>query len=154
MLYWVGWGGGYSALAGIETGWEYGVHTRRLIAFSLEGNADMPKLPPPYFPTPLNEPTFILENEQATKGAGVYSGKCGICHGGGVVAGGMAPDLRASKIPVDKMAFTNVVRDGAKVSMGMPSFPDLTDDQLDALMHYIRRQARGSIKVVGNSAPH
>ncbi|MEQ1585806.1 MAG: PQQ-dependent dehydrogenase, methanol/ethanol family [Cyclobacteriaceae bacterium] len=146
----VGWGGGYAGLASTETGWEYGVHTRRLIALSLEGTADMPKLPPPFFPTPLDEPTFILDNEQANKGAMVFGGKCGNCHGGGAVGGGMAPDLRASKIPIDKMTFTNVVRGSAKVNMGMPSFPDLTDDQVDALMHYIRRQARSSAKTVGN----
>ena len=149
----VGWGGGYAGLAGIETGWEYGVHTRRLIAFSLEGNATMPKLPPPFYPVPLEEPNFILENEQANKGAGIFNkNNCGHCHGGGgAVAGGMAPDLRASKIPTDKLLFTKVVRDGAKVNMGMPSFPHLTDDQLDALMHYIRRQARNSAKPVAVS---
>ena len=141
----VGWGGGYAGLAGIETGWEYCIHTRRLIAFSLEGNATMPKLPPPFFPIALEEPNFILDDEQANKGSGVY-GACGGCHGGGVVAGGMAPDLRASKNATDKLSFKNVVRDGAKVNMGMPSFPHLTDDQLDALMHYIRRQARNSAK--------
>lgn len=141
----VGWGGSLAGLVGIETGWEYGVHTRRLIAFSLEGDATLPKLPPPFFPIALEEPNFILDDEQANKGSGVY-GACGICHGGRVVAGGMAPDLRASKIPTDKKLFTSVVRDGAKVNMGMPSFPHLTDDQLDALMHYIRRQARNTAK--------
>jgi quinohemoprotein ethanol dehydrogenase len=140
----VGWGGGYAGLAGMPTGWEYGIHNRRLVAFSLDGKADMPKLPPPFYPEPLDAPQFILDNELANQGAGVY-GKCFICHGGGAIAGGMAPDLRASPIPPNKEMFTQVVRAGAKVNMGMPSFPELSDEELLALMHYIRRQARADI---------
>jgi quinohemoprotein ethanol dehydrogenase len=92
----------------------------------------------------LDAPQFILDNELANQGAGVY-GKCFICHGGGAIAGGMAPDLRASPIPPNKEMFTQVVRAGAKVNMGMPSFPELSDEELLALMHYIRRQARADI---------
>ena len=39
----VGWGGGASGLGGdtqVQNGWAYGVHTRRLVAFSLDGRAE------------------------------------------------------------------------------------------------------------------
>ena len=119
---------------------------RRIVVFSLEGTATLPALPPPFYPTPLDAPNVILNNELANKGLGIYDSKCFLCHGGGAVAGGMAPDLRASPIPVEKAAFATVVRDGAKAKMGMPAFPDLSDEELSSLMHYIRRQARSGLK--------
>jgi quinohemoprotein ethanol dehydrogenase len=71
-----------------------------------------------------------------------------------VIAGGMAPDLRASSIATDKILFTEVVRNGSKVKMGMPSFPEITDEELTSLMHYIRTEARSSIKAKAVASPH
>lgn len=149
----VGWGGGFAGLPFGETGWAYGVHTRRLIVFSLEGNVDLPKLPSPLFVKPVEAPDFILNNEMASQGEKEYSA-CGGCHGRGVIAGGMAPDLRASAFPLDKAGFTELVRNGARTNMGMPAFPDLTDEQLTALMHYIRKQARAARQVSNTNGPH
>jgi quinohemoprotein ethanol dehydrogenase len=149
----VGWGGGYAGLSSGEAGWAYGMHTRRLIAFSLEGKVDLPKLPPPTVAIPVEAPNFILNNELAARGATEY-GVCGACHGGGAVSGGMAPDLRASPIPLEKSAFEEVVRNGAKTNMGMPAFPDMTDEQITALMHYIRQQARAGIPKSNSNGPH
>ena len=53
----------------------------------------------------------------------------------------MAPDLRASVIPLDFATFASVVRDGAKANLGMPARPEFTDEQLKALQHFIRREA-------------
>jgi quinohemoprotein ethanol dehydrogenase len=94
-----------------------------------------------------------LDNELAIKGANEYSA-CFGCHGINVIANGMAPDLRASPIPLEKATFNEVVRNGAKVSMGMPAFPDMTDEQLTALMHYIRQQARAGITTSNSNGPH
>ena len=60
-----------------------------------------------------------------------------------VFAGGMAPDLRASAIPLSEMEpyFRSVVRDGERLGRGMPGFPDIKDAELEALRHYIRRMA-------------
>jgi quinohemoprotein ethanol dehydrogenase len=59
-----------------------------------------------------------------------------------VVAGGIAPDLRASPVPLSAEAFAHVVRDGALVSRGMPGFGELNDQQLEALRHFFRQRAR------------
>ena len=67
--------------------------------------------------------------------------KCFLCHGDNMFSGGMAPDMRASPIAMNKEAFTSVVRDGLKNTMGMPSFPDMTDEQIENLMHFIRKRA-------------
>ena len=63
-------------------------------------------------------------------------------HGPGATAGGTAPDLRASTIPLSADAFTAVVRNGSLESRGMPRFSELTDQELEALRHYIRYRAR------------
>ncbi|HUS17928.1 MAG TPA: PQQ-dependent dehydrogenase, methanol/ethanol family, partial [Chloroflexia bacterium] len=58
------------------------------------------------------------------------------------VAGGTAPDLRASPIPLAGPAFTAIVSGGALESRGMPVFEELTDQELEAIRHYIRERAR------------
>ena len=48
--------------------------------------------------------------------------------------------MRASQIPLNHEAFAAVVHNG--LERGMPPFPELTDEQLSDLQHYIRQQAR------------
>lgn len=150
----VGWGGGAAGLGSLfssekfspsHLGWEYGQHMRRLVTFSLDGSADMPALPPPFFPEPLEAPDFVINDELAQQGA-VQFNACVACHGLGAIASGMAPDLRASEIMLNKEAFTAVVRNGANVAAGMPGNPTITDEQLNALMHYIRQRARETME--------
>ena len=149
----VGWGGGSAGIgslfstekfSGSNLGWDYGKHMRRLVTFSLDGTADMPPQPPPYFPQPLEAPEFEVAAELAEQG-GLEFGACLGCHGLGAIASGMAPDLRASAIPLEKESFAAVVRDGALVARGMPGTPGITDAQLEALQHYIRQRARETL---------
>jgi quinohemoprotein ethanol dehydrogenase len=145
----VGWGGGYAGLGGLaahKLGWSYKIHTRRLITFSLDGNIVLPKLPPPFFPKPIVPSDFIVDEELAAKGAAVY-GLCSSCHGGGMFGSGMAPDLRASAIALQKTSFAAVVKEGILTERGMPKFQDITDEQLDELMHFIRKRAKETIPV-------
>ena len=37
-----------------------------------------------------------------------------------------------------KSALAAVVRDGGRTDRGMPAFPDISDNQLSALIHYLR----------------
>ena len=90
-------------------------------------------------------PEFVIDKTLAEVGASKF-GNCAACHGGGAVSAGMAPDLRASAIPFDKAEFASVVRDGTRVGMGMPAFPDISDEQLDGLRTYIRMVARKSLE--------
>ena len=71
----------------------------------------------------------------------IFNSQCMTCHGVGAIASGGAPDLRASAIPLDRDAFTEVVRNGALLKQGMPRFEYLTTAELDAIRHYIREQA-------------
>jgi quinohemoprotein ethanol dehydrogenase len=61
-----------------------------------------------------------------------------------MMAGGAAPDLRKSAVPMDAETFTSVVRDGALMARGMGSFAQLTDAELEGLRHFIRQRARES----------
>ena len=140
----VGWGGGAAGVgtqSDAEHGWAYGVHTRRLVAFSLEGAGRLPKQPPPVVPKPLAMPEFELDSNLAANGADEY-GRCFACHGPGAVSAGMAPDLRASAIIGSSESFEAVVRGGANKQNGMPEYSHLTDEQLLALRHYIRSEAQ------------
>jgi quinohemoprotein ethanol dehydrogenase len=135
----VGWGGGAAGL-GDSAGWAYGIHRRRLVAFALDGEVKLPEQPAPYFPQPLVISGFKINPDLVEQGERLW-GRCGACHGRGVVAGGMAPDLRASAVPLAPPFFEQIVRDGSKVNRGMPAYPDLTRDDLLALQHYIRESA-------------
>ena len=145
----VGWGGVYAGVGGkdaYDMGWAYGIHTRRLITFSLEGKVNIPAQPKPFFPKPLSFPSFTVDIERATKGAGLFYGNsCSGCHGGNGVSGGMAPDLRASPIPIDPVAFKLVVKQGIKLDEGMPNYEKFTDEDLLNIRHYIRYLADYSI---------
>ena len=65
-----------------------------------------------------------------------------MCHGGGAVSGGYAPDLRASPLALVADAFKDVVVNGRLRQNGMPDFPQLSDQQLKELSHFIQYQAR------------
>jgi quinohemoprotein ethanol dehydrogenase len=147
----VGFGGAGGGSRGIELGWQYGVHTRRLVAFSLQGKAAVPKQPPPSFAVPLTPADFTVNESYAAEGARLYQ-NCSTCHGGGAVAGAMGPDLRASPIFLDQGALAQVLRDGVRAPRGMPVFPDFTDEQLRALTHYVRKMAKEA-KPVTRPAP-
>lgn len=144
----VGWGGSMAALGGsaaAEQGWSYGAQERRLVAFSLEGTAVLPRQPPPLIPQPLPSSDFIVNSDLAEQGGQEFNGTCSMCHGGGAIAAGIAPDLRASGIPLSREAFENVVRNGALSDNGMPIYKDLNDEQLESLRHYIRAQAEAAL---------
>jgi quinohemoprotein ethanol dehydrogenase len=142
----VGWGGAFAGVGNKNLGWDYNRHTRRLIVFALDGKASVPVQPPPFFPTPLQDSAFVLNTQLAEKGKNVYW-QCFNCHGSNVEAKGMAPDLRASPIVLNQESFALVVRSGAKSNMGMPVFKELSDEDLNALRHFIRKKAREAVPV-------
>ena len=139
----VGWGGAFAGVGNKALGWDYNRQTRRLLVFSLDGKANVPSQPPPYFVTPIVDTSFKIDDNLASRGRDLYW-QCFNCHGAHVIAKGMAPDLRASPIALSEEAFSLIVRNGAKVNMGMPAYKELTDNDLKALMHFIRKIANES----------
>ena len=149
----VGWGAAYAAIGGVQPaslGWAYGLQTRRLVVFSLEGKTTLPPQPPPQVAVPLDAPFFEVDPAKAAVGADVFV-QCSWCHGDKALSGGVAPDLRASPIPVAKEAFVDVLRTGSRRVRGMPSYENMTDEHIEALQHYIRQEANRA--KAGGAAP-
>jgi quinohemoprotein ethanol dehydrogenase len=122
-------------------GWASRGFPRRLLTFTLDGKAPLPPAATPSFATPLVAPEFKIDQAKVEAGSREYV-RCVLCHGTGVVAGGNAPDLRASPVLLSAASFAAIVRDGALVSRGMPQFAELSDAQLDSLRHFVRAKAR------------
>jgi quinohemoprotein ethanol dehydrogenase len=140
----VGYGGGFTSgkTPGVPfEGWAYGVHTRRLVAFALDGDTTLPAQPPPFEPEPLMVADFAIDESIVRQGARLYGTYCGFCHGGGAAASAMSPDLRASAASVSATLFAEIVREGILANRAMPPFPSLDDEQLEAIRHYIRAVA-------------
>ena len=143
------WGGeaawpGSRGAGQADYGWSYGAQTRMLVAYSLDGTAELPPQMEPYVPEPI-EADLQVVNRFAAFGERLY-GLCAGCHGIGAIAGGMAPDLRASYLVTSEELFAGVVRDGDRAVGGMPAYADMTDAMLLALRHYIRREAERALE--------
>jgi quinohemoprotein ethanol dehydrogenase len=140
----VGWGGAglISGTLAAQHGWAYKRHPRRLYSFALDAVVPVPASPPPYFEQAIDVPEMKIDADLAAHGQNIFGQSCVLCHGGGVVSGGYAPDLRASPLGLSRDAFVEVVKNGAKMSGGMPRFTHFKDHEIDGLLHYIRREAR------------
>ena len=138
-----GWAGGQMLLGTLSAqhGWVGREHPRRLLTFALDAKAALPPSPPPSTTVVVDDPAFKVDAALAAKGQDLYS-RCVICHGVAAVAGGTAPDLRASQVPLSPEAFKAIVQTGALESRGMPVFPELSDNDLESIRHYIRDRAR------------
>jgi PQQ-dependent dehydrogenase (methanol/ethanol family) len=111
----------------------------RLLAFRLDGKASLPPLPDEPFPLPARpkQPAAL-----AKQGAQVFEdSNCGLCHGKFAAGSGPGiPDLR--KLSIEKYGILKqIVIGGALRTAGMPSFPNLSDAELDALGAYLTNQA-------------
>jgi quinohemoprotein ethanol dehydrogenase len=127
-----------------QFGWDSRVHPRRLLVFTLDGQAELPPTPKPVRAQPADVPEFTLDETLVKEGERVYA-QCQWCHGAGAIAGGGAPDLRASAVPMNPPAFTTAVREGNE-ARGMPGFAELSDRDLSALRHYFRARARVAVQ--------
>ena len=123
-------------------GWEARTQRRRVLTFSLQGKAQLPPPDPRFKAVPVEDPGFKANPKQAALGAMVVGQRCIACHGVELQAAGLAPDLRASLVPQDEAAFDAIVRGGALVSQGMPSFADVPAEEIAAARQYIRTKAR------------
>ena len=142
--------GGFGSMAA-RFGWDSRIHPRRLLVFVLDGKAKLPPTPPPVFAQPLDGPQMEVDEALVKEGIQQWS-RCQLCHGPGAVAGGTAPDLRASVVLLNPALFSLTVRTGIE-ARGMPKFTELNDRELDALRHYIRYRARLATRPNGVAPP-
>ena len=138
----VGWRG--STPNGWTKEWDYRAQKRRILTFALDARGKLPNddtTPAPF----VDDPAFKIDPARVAAGDKIFGVRCGICHGYGTLAGGAAPDLRRSQIPLSIEALDAVVRQGALVDNAMPRFGELSPDDLLNIQHYIRSRARDSI---------
>lgn len=123
---------------------DYRTERRRVLTFAIGGKDVLPassQAPEPY----QAAPGFRVDPALAKAGAATFVGNCAVCHGFRAMSGGTAPHLLRSSIPLDRSAFTAVVREGGLLANGMPAYPELTDAQIDGLLHYLRQRARDEL---------
>jgi mono/diheme cytochrome c family protein len=87
---------------------------------------------------------MVIDVKQAARGAAVYgSNYCALCHGINLEnTGSIAPDLRESSLALNWSAFRSVLHEGVFTAAGMPTFDDLSDEDIRAVFMYVRQQAR------------
>jgi quinohemoprotein ethanol dehydrogenase len=137
-----------------ESPWDYRTQKRRVLTFILGGKATLPPPVPRAKKQFANDPAFIVDDAKAAQGEKLYSAsRCTSCHGAALNAGGMAPDLRESGVPLSPETFTQVINEGILRQQGMPGFPELKPEELEALRHYIVRTARAAAKGT-DTGPH
>ena len=138
-----GYGGSAAAVGGPAiAGWKYAM-PRRLVTYALGGRQVLKNLPRPTSKVAvLDNPDEKLDPKAIALGKSLFIA-CGACHGKAAVsAGGPAPDLRESAIPLDPEAFSHVVKDAALISRGMPGFGMFGKPVIEGLRQYIRAQSR------------
>ena len=127
-----------------QFGVDYRTQARRVLTFALDGGAKLPAAGPTQERAALADPDFVANADKATQGLPTYGRRCAVCHGVDAIAAGVAPDLRRSAVILAPETFSAIVRDGALVPRGMPRFEELTDEDLDAVRHYLRTQAHAA----------
>lgn len=114
----------------------------RLLAFSLEGGASLPPLPPPLGPIP-EPPAPRPDVKLALAGKEVWDmSGCELCHGFKAIGGpGSVPDLR--RIGSARLELLpQILRGGLFTLSGMPDYRDMiADKDLPAIRAYILQQA-------------
>lgn len=137
-----GWGGVAPMFGGDASNVPGKRNISRLIVFKLGGNARLSTpspLPaaPDRIPAAVNAPAEVIAS-----GKGLYHTNCAMCHGVGVVSGGLVPDLRHSADGV-RGAFKDVVLNGALQIRGMPSFAGiLSEPDVEAIKTYVLSKER------------
>lgn len=137
---------GYGGTAGMyremNVGWKY-TGPRRLLTFALDARGTLPESPAPTMQVnALDNPDEKLDPAAIAGGKAIFMA-CAACHGKSVAsAGGPAPDLRESPIPLDPDAFYQVVSEGALMERGMPRFTFFDRPKIEAIRQYIRSEAR------------
>ncbi len=133
-----GWGGTFALTAGdaaAAAGVTRDTNDGRLLVFRLGGTAKLP-----VHEATLKELAAIpagFDAAQVKRGSDTYHRWCGVCHGPGVVSGGVLPDLRKAD-PAIYDGLDAIVLGGARVANGMPRFDTwLAPEDVAAIRAYV-----------------
>ncbi len=122
----------------------------RILVYKIGGKASLPAAMPTMTASgaavqvKIDPPLLTANNETVASGEGLFGANCAVCHGATAVpaSGSIAPDLRYSALLNARGGWNGAVRDGDRAQRGMPGFKDsLTEEQTDAIMHYVIKRA-------------
>jgi quinohemoprotein ethanol dehydrogenase len=134
-----GWGGVFALSAGAAEG--YGLKPRgRILTYKLGGEVELPPVVEEVKVLP-EPPALDTSDEELAQGKFMYHKYCATCHGPGVRAGGLLPDLRYLA-PGKHIVFEDIVLGGILEERGMVSFASsLTKEDSRAVHQYIISEA-------------
>jgi quinohemoprotein ethanol dehydrogenase len=127
-----GWGGGI----GQKMKFTDHIFPGTVFTFALGENA-----PPPAYPEPAPKELIDIEitasDEEIQHGGVLFATYCALCHASIGSGGGNIPDLGYSTSDIFK-SFQTIVREGALLPLGMPSFSDrLSEKDASDIKNYI-----------------
>ncbi len=112
----------------------------RVNVFRLGGAATLPRRDLVRIETP-RPPTLRASAQTIARGAAAYTQFCMVCHGTGVISGGVLPDLRRAPSLQDAAVWRETVQ-GARAANGMPDFsPWLSDAEAESIRAYVASEA-------------
>jgi quinohemoprotein ethanol dehydrogenase len=113
----------------------------RLVAFKLNGTAQLPADPAPAGPMAQVTGTFAATD--VSRGKQLYVEFCARCHGLETRASGITPDLRRSQALLDANLWQSIVEEGSLASNGMIAWkPYLPEGATEAIRAYVSEQTR------------
>ncbi|MGB2376214.1 MAG: PQQ-dependent dehydrogenase, methanol/ethanol family [Luminiphilus sp.] len=142
----VGYGGIVMSTASFnETYWDYRL-PRRLLTFALDGKVEL-DTSNAVAPAILDDEALVIDEVAVDAGISLYDEKlCVLCHGRNAkTVGGQAPDLRRSAIAMSPASLGEFLKGGGAGEYGMPTYPEITDEEVNALYMLIRAAARESL---------
>ncbi|MCY4155546.1 MAG: PQQ-dependent dehydrogenase, methanol/ethanol family [Gammaproteobacteria bacterium] len=134
---------GYGTAFGIESGivakWAGVRALNRIVAYTLDGTAELPPLAP--LPEPPAPPAHRADAQTVALGKLRYHQYCSRCHGDAGISAGVLPDLR--HLDADTHALWDaIVRGGSRLDQGMPGFAaHLQKTDTDAIHAYVIKRA-------------
>jgi quinohemoprotein ethanol dehydrogenase len=123
---------------------------RGLFVFALDGKASAP-VHAVASVVPIDVPEFRPDDEKVKRGEHLFDNNCNYCHGTDALSGGAAPDLRASPLAANRKMLGEIVLNGLLQLRGMPQYPGFSDEDVDAIYHYIRWRARKDLSCLGST---
>ena len=113
----------------------------RVNVFRIGGTASLPERSLVRLETP-EPPTINASARTVANGQAVYAQFCSVCHGAGVISGGVLPDLRRAPSLQDAGVWRDTVH-GARAANGMPDFTQwVSAAEAETVRAYVAREAR------------
>jgi PQQ-dependent dehydrogenase (methanol/ethanol family) len=139
-----GWGGALPLIGGEVAAATGSRNVSRILTYKLGATAVLPELEAETLT--LDPPTRMGDESMLALGKQRYADRCMVCHGDGVVGGGVIPDLRYMNVERHQM-WMGVVLGGLHRERGMVSFAEvLTAEESTAIQAFVVDRAHALLE--------